>query len=80
MNKALSIEELKELKRELTKHINNLDDFIVDAYYKSYNKFVKLIEELNNKKLSTLTIKEIKAINFINRLNKFDLEYMIKEL
>lgn len=79
-NNSKSITELEQLKKDLRNHIENLDDFIVSAYHKDLKKFFILIERLNNTNLNLLTKKEVKALAFINRINKFDIEFMKREL
>ena len=75
--KGYSIEYIKELKRELTKKVYNVnDDFIINAYFKDWNKFIKLMIELNNKSLSSLTRQEIKLINFINKIDTITLNQL----
>ena len=75
--KGYSIEYIKELKRELTKKVYNVnDDFIINAYFKDWNKFIKLMIELNNKSLSSLTGQEIKLINFINKIDTITLNQL----
>lgn len=78
--RSLTIKELKELKNELSKLIWACDDWMVDAYFKGFDRFKEHIDILNNRRLSDLDITEIKVINFINRLSIYDLEFMIKEL
>ena len=78
--KSLSINELRELKKELGKLVWACDDWTVDAYFKGFNKFNERIKILNSKRLSDLDITEIRLINFINKLSIYDIEFMIKEL
>jgi hypothetical protein len=78
--KSISIKELRELKRELSKLVWACDDWTVDAYFKGFDKFKERLDILNNRKLSDLDITEIKLINFINRLSMHDIEFMMKEL
>lgn len=75
----MTIQELKETKRELTKQVNNLNDYAVNYYYHDFNKFINEIDKYMKTNLTLLTMKEIKALNFINKINIFDLELMIKE-
>ena len=79
-SKSISINELRELKKELSKLVWACDDWTVDAYFKGFDKFKERIEVLNNRRLSGLDIAEIKLINFINRLSMHDIEFMMKEL
>ena len=75
----MTIQEMKEVKRELTKHVFNLNDYAVNYYFNDYNKFLDEIKKYMKTNLALLTMKEIKALNFINRINEFDLEFIIKE-
>ena len=74
-----STNELKTIKRELTKKVYSAnDDFIIHAYFNNYNKFIELIKNLNNRVLSSLSIKEIQLINFINKLDIITLNQLIE--
>ena len=80
-NKHITTESYKDLKRELTKNIFQYDDgFIVDYYFKGYDKFTNYINRLNNTKLSDLKIEQIKILNYVNKIKEIDLKYILIEL
>ncbi len=81
MAKITTIKELDSIKQKLINEIEQLDNqWITDAYYKGFDKFIQCCNNLENKPLPDMTIKEIKFINFINSINIYDLEFIFKEL
>lgn len=74
--KALSINEQRELKRNITKMVYNTDnDYIINAYFNNWNNFRLLMNKVFNN-ISKADIKEIKLVNLLNRYSINEIEYI----
>lgn len=74
--KALSINEQRELKSNITKMIYNTDnDYIINAYFNNWDEFKRLINKVFNN-ISKADIKEIKLVNLLNRYSINEIEYI----
>ena len=74
--KALLINEQRELKSNITKMVYNTDnDYIINAYFNNWDEFKRLINKVFNN-ISKADIKEIKLVNLLNRYTINEIEYI----
>lgn len=69
-----STNQLKQMKREIKKLVENTEDWTYNAYMKGYNSFKTRISDLNNTNLNLLDIEQVKLINRVNKISDHDLE------
>ena len=70
-----TLKELKELYKTLGRYVDQYDDgFIYAIWYKDKNEFLEYMKNLNNRRLSDLTIGQIKIINLCNKYTNTELK------
>lgn len=76
-NELLSVDELADVKRELTKKVFESDNqWLIDDYFNDKKKFINRVDKSLDT-LSSLSNPEIRLIAFICRLCKFDYEFVL---